>query len=202
MTEPAKSAESAVTDPRRATAERNLAAILDAGERLLRSDREPTISAVAAEAGVSRPTVYAHFRDRRAIVEAIVARAVERAMSAVRSARPDEGPPAAALERLIAESWEHVAGDQQIARAAAADLSADAMRRAHASARALIADLVERGRVDGAFRDDLPASWLITSLLALVHAAAEDVRSGTLSREQAGEILLTTIPDLLAKPGI
>jgi AcrR family transcriptional regulator len=117
--------ETATTDARKATAERNVAAIVDAGERLLRSDREPTISAVAAEAGVSRPTVYAHFKDRTAIVEAIVARAVERAMAAVRSARPDEGPPADALERLIAESWEHVAGNQEIARAAAADLSAD-----------------------------------------------------------------------------
>ena len=192
MAEPAKS------DLRKATAERNLAAILDAGERLLRSGREPTISAVAAEAGVSRPTVYAHFKDRRAIVEAIVARAVERAMSAVRSARPDEGPAAAALERLIAESWEHVAGDQEIARAAAADLSADAMRRAHSSARAVIAGLVERGRDEGVFRDDVPASWLITSLLALIHAAAEEVRSGTLSRKQAGTILLTTVPGVFA----
>jgi len=192
MAEPAKS------DLRKATADRNLAAILDAGERLLRSGREPTISAVAAEAGVSRPTVYAHFKDRRAIVEAIVARAVERAMSAVRSARPDEGPAAAALERLIAESWEHVAGDQEIARAAAADLSADAMRRAHSSARAVIAGLVERGRDEGAFRDDVPASWLITSLLALIHAAAEEVRSGTLSRKQAGTILLATVPGVFA----
>ena len=192
MAEPAKS------DLRKATAERNLAAILDAGERLLRSGREPTISAVAAEAGVSRPTVYAHFKDRRAIVEAIVARAVERAMSAVRSARPDEGPAAAALERLIAESWEHVAGDQEIARAAAADLSADAMRRAHSSARAVIAGLVERGRDEGVFRDDVPTSWLITSLLALIHAAAEEVRSGTLSRKQAGTILLATVPGVFA----
>ena len=120
-------------------------------------------------------------------------------MSAVRSARPDEGPAAAALERLIAESWEHVAGDQEIARAAAADLSADAMRRAHSSARAVIAGLVERGRDEGAFRDDLPTSWLITSLLALIHAAAEEVRSGTLSRKQAGTILLATVPGLFAR---
>lgn len=122
-------------------------------------------------------------------------------MSAVRSARPDEGPAAAALERVVTESWEHVAGDQEIARAAAAELSADAMRRAHGSARNLIADLIERGRAEGAFRDDLPTSWLITSLLALIHAAAEEVRSGTLSRKQAGAILLTSIPALFAPPG-
>ena len=194
-------AEHAKRDLRKTTAQRNLTAILDAGERLLRSGREPTISAVAAEAGVSRPTVYAHFEDRRAIVEAIVERAVERAMSAVRSARPDEGPAAAALDRLIAESWEHVAGDQEIARAAAADLSADAMHRAHSSARAVIAGLIDRGRDEGVFRDDLPTSWLITSLLALIHAAADEVRSGTLSREQAGAILLTTVPDLFAPRG-
>jgi hypothetical protein len=60
--------------------------------------------------------------------------------------------------------------------------------------------LVERGRSDGAFRDDLPAGWLVTSLLALIHAAAADVRSGILSRDQAAEVLLTTIPDLFAPP--
>jgi AcrR family transcriptional regulator len=192
--------ERSTTDPRKATAERNLSAILDAGERLLRSDREPTISAVAAEAGVSRPTVYAHFKDRRAIVEAIVERAVKRAMSAVRSARPDEGPAGEALERLVAESWERVAGDQEIARAAAAELSGDAMRRAHASAQTVITDLVERGRNEGAFRDDLPVGWLVTSLLALIHAAAEEVRSGTLSRDQSAEVLLRTVAGLFAPP--
>ena len=75
--------------PREAIAERNLEAILDAAERLLARGDAPTISAVASAAGVSRPTVYAHFPDRRRIVEAVVERTVERAMKAIAAAEPD-----------------------------------------------------------------------------------------------------------------
>jgi len=192
--------EATSKDPRKATAKRNAEAILDAGESLLRSGREPTISAVAEQAGVSRPTVYSHFEDRRAIIEAIVERAVGRATSAVRSARPGEGPAMDALKRLVAESWEHVAGDQDIARAAAAELSADAMRRSHDAAHRVIGELVERGRAEGDFRTDVPSSWLVGSLLALIHTAAEQVRSGSLSRKQAGEILVDTMPGLFSPP--
>ena len=188
-------------DPRKATAQRNAEAILDAGESLLRSGREPTISAVAKEAGLSRPTVYSHFTDRRAIVEAIVARAVGRAITAVRSARPEEGPAMDALTRLVAESWEHVAGDQDIARAAAAELSADAMRRSHDAAHGVIGELVHRGRAEGAFRTDVPPSWLVSSLLALIHTAAEQVRSGAMARDQAAEILVDAMPRLFS-PGM
>jgi AcrR family transcriptional regulator len=190
--------ETTSPDPRKATAQRNAEAIVDAGESLLRSGREPTISAVAKQAGLSRPTVYAHFEDRRAIVEAIVERAVGRAMGAVASARPAEGPAMDALERVVAQSWEHVAGDQDIARAAAAELSADAMRRSHDAAHGVIGELVERGRAEGAFRTDVPPSWLVSSLLALIHTAAEQVRAGSITREQAGEILADTVPRLFA----
>ena len=190
--------EASSDDPRKATARRNSEAILDAGESLLRSGREPTISAVAKQAGVSRPTVYSHFEDRRAIVEAIVERAVGRAVGSVRAARPEEGPAMEALTRLVAESWEHVAGDQDIARAAAAELSADAMRRSHDAAHGVIGELVQRGRAEGAFRTDVPPSWLVSSLLALIHTAAEEVRSGSISRDQAGEILVDTMPRLFA----
>lgn len=171
-------------------------AILDGAERLLRQGRAATISAVAKEARVSRVTVYAHFEDRRRLVEAVVARAVERVMIALDAARPADGPAVDALERLVAASWEHLAGDQEIARAAAAELSADAMRRSHESARAVLYELIERGRRERAFRTDVPPEWLITSFLALIHAAADEVRGGTLDSNAALEVLLISVVDL------
>ena len=48
-------------DHRRATAERNVEAILDAAESLLGDGEATSIAAVAGRAGVSRVTVYAHF---------------------------------------------------------------------------------------------------------------------------------------------
>jgi AcrR family transcriptional regulator len=184
--------------PREAIAERNVEAILDAAHRLLQRREQPNISAVATEAGVSRPTVYAHFPDRQQLLEAIVERSVRRTMTAIESAEPERGPSSDALERVLAASWEELARNEEIARAAAAELSADAMRRAHQAARAVIRKLIERGRRDGTFRTDLATDWLVTSFLALIHAAAEEVRAGAFDSSAALDSLSHTVRDLFA----
>ena len=180
-------------------AEHNVQAILDGTERLLQRGEQPSISAVASEAGVSRPTVYAHFPERGLLLQALVERTVQHAMSAIEAAEPDRGPAAEALPRLIASSWKQLAGHDEIVRAAARELSADAMRQAHESARGVIRKLIERGRKDGSFRTDLPLGWLVTATLALVHAAAEEARTGELDAEAALNTLALTITDLLRR---
>jgi TetR/AcrR family transcriptional regulator, mexCD-oprJ operon repressor len=187
--------------PRAAIAERNLEAILDASERLLARRDQPSISAVATEAGVSRPTVYAHFPDRQRLLEAVVERAVRRAMAAIQSADPDQGPALPALQRLLAASWEQLGRHEDLGRASAAELSPDAMRRAHEPARAALQRLVERGRREGAFRTDLPAAWLVTSCLALIHATADGTRNGELDPEAAADALSALVTDLLVARG-
>lgn len=184
-------------DPRRAIAERNAEAILDAAERLLQSRAQPSISAVAAEAGVSRPTVYAHFADRERLLEALVERAVRRATAALEASEPDRGPAMEALRRLVASSWQEIGHNEDIGRASATELSAEAMRRAHESARAVLARLVERGRQEGAFRTDVPSAWLVTGALALTHAAAEAVREGELEPDTALSVLTTSVDRLV-----
>ena len=192
--------ESATPHPREAVAERNLEAILDGAERLLARHESPTISAVATEAGVSRPTIYAHFPDRQRLLEALVARTVGRVMEAVDSAQPQRGPALEATARVIAASWEHLARHQDMAAASAAELSPDAMRRAHGAARDAIRALVERGRAEGAFRADLPVDWLVTATLALIHGAAEEVRAGSMESADALEVLTTSAQELLVGP--
>ena len=192
--------ESATPHPREAVAERNLEAILDGAERLLARHESPTISAVATEAGVSRPTIYAHFPDRQRLLEALVARTVGRVMDAVDSAQPQRGPALEATARVIAASWEHLARHQDMAAASAAELSPDAMRRAHGAARDAIRALVERGRAEGAFRADLPVDWLVTATLALIHGAAEEVRAGSMESADALEVLTTSAQELLVGP--
>jgi AcrR family transcriptional regulator len=192
--------ESTSPHPREAIAERNVEAILDGAERLLARHESLSMSAVATEAGVSRPTVYAHFPDRRRLLEALVARTVGRVMAAVESAQPERGPARDAAARLIAASWEHLARHQDMAAASAAELSPDAMRRAHAAARDAIRALVERGRSEGAFRTDLPVDWLVTATLALIHGAAEEVRAGSMGSGEALEVLVATTQELLAGP--
>jgi AcrR family transcriptional regulator len=188
-------------DSRQVTSERNLVAILDGAERVLQRGEQASVSAVAAEAGVSRPTVYAHFPDLERLLEALVERTVRRTMVALDSAEPGRGLAVDALRRLLAASWVELGRHEDIARASAADLSAHAMRRAHHDARAVIGKLIERGRHEGAFRTDVPAGWLVTSCLALIHAAAEEVRTGELDSNAALDVLSITITDLFAGPG-
>jgi TetR/AcrR family transcriptional regulator, mexCD-oprJ operon repressor len=185
-------------DHRRATAERNVEAILDAAERLLERRVRPSIVAVARESGLSRVTVYAHFSTKEELLEAVVARSVRAATASIQAAEPERGPPLEALERVVSASWCEVARHEAIRQATAKELSPDAVRRTHESAAAVLSRLIARGRKDGAFRGDLPAQWLQVSFFALLHAAADEVRTRRIGANAAAAAVTTTIIELFA----
>jgi TetR/AcrR family transcriptional regulator, mexCD-oprJ operon repressor len=172
--------------PREAVAERNLEAILDAAERLMARGEAPSVSAVATEAGVSRPTVYAHFPQREQLVEAVVERTVSRVTTAITSAEPDQGAPLEALRRLLGAGWVELGRHRAIGHAAARELSAEAMHRSHHAALLMLHQLLERGRADGSFRTDLPPELLVMAALALIHTTADATRQGVLDARVAG----------------
>ena len=156
--------------------------------------------APTAAFGVSRPTVYAHFPTRAALVEAVATRAVEGAAEVVERAQLGDGPPLEALDRLVALGWEHLDRHGAIAQASADQLPPKAMNRAHVALRAPIGALVARGQAEGAFRTDLPQSWLVSSYFALMHTAGEEVRSGALRRKDAVAVLQPSVRALFANP--
>jgi TetR/AcrR family transcriptional regulator, mexCD-oprJ operon repressor len=183
-------------DRRRAIADRNVQAILDAAEELVRNHAPVTIAAVASQAGVSRVTVYAHFATGEALLEAVVERAVGHATAILAAADPETGPPLEALTRLVAAGWRVLGSNAAMAEAAAARLSADAMARSHQAAARQVAELVTRGRSDGTFRTDVPESWLVACCFALFHSCADEVRAGRLDLADAERVLTTTMSDL------
>ncbi|MFN8201780.1 MAG: TetR/AcrR family transcriptional regulator [Solirubrobacteraceae bacterium] len=194
MTDPAP-------DHRRATAERNVEAILDAAAALLQERAQASIAAVAQRAGVSRVTVYAHFATREVLLEAVVERAATRSTAAIDAAEPERGDPVEALERVVGAAWSEVDRQSAIAAAAAEQLSPTALARSHETLHRRLVALVERGRDAGTFRSDLDAHWLVTSWIALTHACAQEVRAGRLDADAAGGILTVTVRDLLVAPG-
>lgn len=185
----------------RQIADRNVETILDAADELLRRDRHASMSAVATQAGLSRVTVYAHFPTWEALLEAAVERAVRRVMTALEAARPDEGPPVEALDRLVAAAWQHLAGYSAMAQAVAESLSPEAVARTHRAAYETIGSLLERGRSDGSFRADIPAHWLATACIALIHACSDAVRGGEIDERDAARILRVSIRDLFTGTG-
>ena len=194
LTEPA-------IDHRRATAQRNVEAILDAAEELLERRMPATVANVATEAGVSRVTVYAHFPNREDILAAVVERAVERASEAIDAADPDEGPAVEALERVIAVSWKALSHSPGVAQAAAEQLTPEVMTKAHDAGHRRIADLIDRGRQEETFRTDLPTDWLVTCCFSLMHACGQHVRSGRMGDTEALDVLTATLRDLVAPRG-
>jgi AcrR family transcriptional regulator len=189
-------AEHRAADYQRAIAERNVGAILDAAEELLEERAAASISAVAARAGVSRVTVYAHFPTWEALLEAAVERAVRRTMTALEATHPDDGPPVQALERMLTAAWRHLARYGSMAQAVAEQLSSQAVTRTHQAAHRTVGALLERGQADGSFRTDLPAAWLVTACIALIHACAQEVRAGRIGERDAARILTATVRDL------
>ena len=180
----------------REVSERNVEAILDAAEELLRRQGYANISAVAVQAGVSRVTVYAHFPTWEALLEAAVERAVKHSMAALADARADEGPAGEALERMVATSWQYLGKYQAMAKAVAELLTPDAVARTHQAAFTTIGALLARGQADGTFRTDLPADWLVHASVALMHECGNGVLAGRIGPDDAPRIITTSIRDL------
>jgi TetR/AcrR family transcriptional repressor of mexCD-oprJ operon len=103
---------------------------------------------------------------------------------------------AQALDRMLAAAWQHLARYQAMAAAAADLLSPEATTRTHQAAHLTIGALLERGQADGSFRTDLPANWLVTASIALVHACSDQVRAGQADEHDAFRILTTSVRDL------
>jgi len=186
MTEP-------VTDHRRAIAERNDAAIADAALRLLERRRALSMAAIAAEAGVSRQTLYAHHKTIGDVLAGVVDRAGAPALEGFEAAEAEHGDPAAALERMVAASWGRLTGLGALKQASEEHLPAERVHRAHAPLMERVLALVERGQASGAFRGDLDPGWLVTVYFALVHAADDHARASGTDRDRALAELTTSV---------
>jgi AcrR family transcriptional regulator len=190
------------TAGRRAAAPGTAAAILDAAEALLDRGARLTMAALAGEAGISRPTLYAHYASVAEVVEAAVERSVVSSLAAFDAARPEEGPAPEALERMLAVAMDRLGRFDALARGAAEHLGAGAVHRTHAPLMERVAALVARGRDAGSFRTDLPAEWLVSMFPTLAHGADEHARAHGLDRDEAVALLARTGRDVfLRDPG-
>src|ERR1035438_2148195 len=91
---------------RRADAEQNVAAILDAAITVLAEQPEASIEDIAKVAGVSRQTVYAHYASREALINAVIERGSTEVKLAYAAAQLEDAPPTEALLRLLDIVWE------------------------------------------------------------------------------------------------
>ena len=57
-----------------------------------------------------------------------------------------------------------------------------------------------RGQSDGSFRSDVPASWHLSMLMALIHAASAELQAARIDDRHAEDALVSTVVGALGAP--
>ena len=141
------------------------AAILEGAAAVLAERGEQASMAdVAAAAGMARATVYRYFPNREALFEALGRVAVEEAGERLEAGRLEQVAVQEAFERAVRALV--AVGDYfvVVSRESARPDTAEFERRVAAPLR----ELIERAQSLGEVRHDLPASWLMESLIGIV----------------------------------
>ena len=181
---------------RRADAERSITAILDAATRVLGERPNASMEDIARAAGVTRQTVYAHFPSREVLLEALLNRATDRAVSTLDSADLEKGPAGEALLRFFDISWKIFTDEPFLLHLAMPTASAEQVRDQHQPIIGPLGRIIRRGRRSGEFDRTLPVGWYVAATIALGHAASDEVRAGRMSAGEASKALKHSISKL------
>ena len=153
----------------RADASRNRDTLLAAATRAFASwEAEPSMRAIAREAGVGIATLYRHFPTRESLVDAVYHDQVERLTVGARELL-EQLPPAEAMRR-----WMDLFGDWLLTKYGMIDTllaMIESGEIAHARTRAELLDVIttilEAGRAAGDLRADVTAEDIAASLIGI-----------------------------------
>ena len=175
------------TRKRRLDAERSRAAVLDAAIAVLGRRADASIDDIAAAAGVVRQTVYAHFPSRQALLGAVTDHLTTETARTLDTLDLTTPPAEEALRRWLDASWDIVERYPVLLTAVVADAvpPTDELDQ-HRPVTAHLIDLIRRGRRARAFETRLSEDWIVSAVIALGHAAGQQVAAGRMSPEEAG----------------
>ncbi len=174
---------------RRADADRSAGEILRATKDVLAVQPHASVEDIAVAAGVSRQTVYAHFKTREALISAVFDEIAAEAAAGMDAARLDRAPAVDALLQLLDISWRTLQRYPLLLTVSppAGDSTADGKR--HEPVFDHLEAVLSRGRQSGEFASGLPVPWLVTAIATLGHAAGDEVRTGRMTPQQARDTL-------------
>lgn len=172
---------------RRTDAERSRAAVLDAAIALLGRRADASVEDIAAAAGVVRQTVYAHFPSRGVLVNAVIEHLTAETTTRLEALDLMTPPADEALRQWLEATWNLVERYPVLLSPAVAEAApaTDELER-HDTVTTQLAELIRRGRRTGVFEDSWPESWMVATVIALGHAAGQQVATGRMSGHEAG----------------
>ena len=178
---------------RRADADRSRTAILAAAITVLDERPDASLEQVAEAAQVTRQTVYAHFKSRDVLLNAVVDELTAGTLEEIDKLDLDHGPALEGVLRLVQVAWRMFELHPLLLHLPQTGTQ-DAR---HDPVTARFDRLIRRGQRAGDITRDLPAPWLVTTLIALGHAAGESVANNTLTPRTATKTLQKTLTRLL-----
>jgi AcrR family transcriptional regulator len=186
---------------RRSDARRSIDAILNAARAVLGERSDASMEDIAAAAGLTRQTVYAHFPSRDALIAALLRDVGAETLVAFDAARLDTVPPAEALRRYLDIGWQLIGGNVFLLGPALAQSPYPGHAAAHEAGIARLEQIIRRGQRSGDFDCALPADWLTVAVVGLIRTAAELVAAGRLATSEAAPMVLDSALRLCGAAG-
>ena len=157
----------------RADAARNRQQLLDVASRMFASaEAEPSMRAIASEAGVGIATLYRHFPTRESLVDAVYQDQVSRLTTGARELLAQLDPPAA-LRRWMDLFGDWVATKNGMLGTLLAMIESGEIAHAHTRTELLeaIDGILDAGRASGELRGDVPAGDIAAALIGIFTVA-------------------------------
>lgn len=171
-------------------------AILEAGYRLLSTNRGTAMADITEVAGVGRATLHRHFSTREDLLSALAKLAHKDLSEAVEAATKDAKTYAEGL-RLALDAVIPLADRQAFLTMEAADHDIEVARAFEADRRKTAAAF-DAAKFEGSFADDIPTAWMVAMFDAVIGAAWELVLSGEATHKQAAAFAWRTLTNGLS----
>jgi AcrR family transcriptional regulator len=175
---------------RRSDARRSADSILNAARVVLGRQPDASVEEIAAEAGVTRQTVYAHFPSRDALVAALVEAAAAEYAALLDAVGLDTAPPADALAQFLDAGWRFLRRHPGLLDPGANRYPRPTGNDPHDVVPPRLERLIRRGQQTGDFDPSLHPAWLAAAVLGLQHTAAAQVAAGRLTPPEAAALCL------------
>lgn len=178
------------TRPRRSDARRSVDAILNAARIVLGERPNARMEEIAATAGVTRQTVYAHFPSRDGLVAALIECAAAEYSALLDAAALETAPPADALAAFLDAGWQFINRYPLLLNPTVVGIPRPKANDPHELVPPRLERLIRRGQQTGDFDHSLPAAWLTAAVIGLQHAAAAEVAEDRLTPHEAATLCL------------